>query len=864
MKPRVRRWSRLSPRSDRDTAGHRTLKDDKLGSYRAKRSPDRTPEPFSAGASASGRLYVMQKHAARNLHYDLRLELDGVLKSWAVPKDPSYDQTVKRAAFHVEDHPVEYATFEGVIPKGNYGAGEVIVWDRGTWIPLEDPVAGLEKGKLLFELRGFRMRGRWTLVKVKRADNEWLLIKERDALEGPGRDTFTQDSILTGRTLEDMRAGIDPAARITALLDAANAPRRNVAADSVDIMLAETRTQPFDHKDWVFELKYDGYRILVERVGNDVRLLSRNGNDYTVSFPEIAEAVAALPYDRFVIDGEVVVHDEAGMPSFQRLQKRARLKRSPDVRRAASELPATLYVFDILAFGAHDLRPLPLLKRKEALRMLLPSIGVLRFSDHIAERGIEFFKLAESMRLEGIIGKKADAPYRAGRSKDWVKLRASLTDDFVVIGFKSSKSGRNAYGSLHVAQYDGDRLIYAGSVGTGLTQKHIDQLATQLEGRYRDTPAADNVPPAKDDRWVEPHAVIEARYLEWTEAGQLRHPVFLRVRDDKPASECVRARQAGADEAAEPDVAKPKTSATKQKKKQETRAVRFTNLDKVLWPEHGYTKGDLIEYYRAVSPWLLRYLRERPVVQTRFPDGIHGKSFFQKDAPEWAPEWLRTETIWSEGSERELRYFVADDVHSLEYLANAASIPLHIWSSRVGSIERPDWCSLDLDPKDASFADVVRVALVLHELCDQIGLQNYVKTSGSSGLHVLVPFGRLCTHEQGRMIGELLAREVVKRVPDIATTMRVISQREGKVYIDFLQNGHGKLLVAPYCVRPVEGAPVSAPLLWSEVATIKSSREHTIRTMPDRLNAMKEDPMVNVLTDVPDLVAVLAALSRLT
>jgi len=799
----------------------------------------------------------MQKHAARNLHYDLRLELDGVLKSWAVPKDPSYDQTVKRAAFHVEDHPVEYAMFEGVIPKGNYGAGEVIVWDRGTWVALEDPVAGLEKGKLLFELHGHRMRGRWTLVKVKRGANEWLLIKERDALEGAGRDTFTHDSILTGRTLEDLRAGTDPADAISARLTEWKAPAKSVVAADVDIMLAETAKTAFDHKDWVFELKYDGYRILAERDEHGVRLLSRNGNDYTVSFPEIAEAVAKLPYSRFIIDCEVVVHDSTGMPSFQRLQKRARLRREPDVRRAAAELPATLYVFDMIAFAAFDMRPLPLLQRKEALRMLLPSTGVLRYSEHIPERGLEFFKLAESMRLEGIIGKRAEAPYRAGRSKDWVKLRASLTDDFVVIGFKSSKTARQSFGSLYVAQYDGHRLVFAGSVGTGLTPRTVDKLADQLKEHIRDSPAVEGIPSSKDDRWVDPVAVIEVKYLEWTEAGQLRHPVFMRIRDDKPAAECIRTRPS---DVAEQTPAKQPASKPKPKKEEE-RAVRFTNLDKVLWPEDGYTKGDLIEYYRAVAPWMLHYLRERPVVQTRFPDGIHGKSFFQKDAPEWAPSWLRTETVWSEGSERELRYFVADDVHSLEYLANAASIPLHIWSSRIGSLERPDWCSLDLDPKGAPFTDVVRVAQAVHALCDEIGLRNYVKTSGSSGLHVLVPLGRVCTHEQGRLIGELLAREIVRTLPDIATIARVINERDGRVYVDFLQNGHGKLLVAPYCVRPLPGAPVSAPLAWHEVNDSLRISDHTIRTMPVRLAALKHEPMRDVLTDVPDLVAALAALN---
>jgi bifunctional non-homologous end joining protein LigD len=836
-----------------------------LDRYREKRSADRTPEPFASSASPTGRLYVMQKHAARNLHYDLRLELDGTLKSWAVPKDPSYDQSVKRAAFMVEDHPVEYATFEGVIPKDNYGAGEVIVWDRGVWVPLEDPHEGLERGKLLFELRGHRMRGRWTLVKVKRGENEWLLIKERDALEGADRDSFRHDSILTGRTLEDLRSGRhlgqDMLGRVRAALrdhDASTAAPLLEPAD-VKPMLAETRRAAFDDEAWVFELKYDGYRVIGGR-GDGVTLVSRNGNDMARSLPEIAEAIAHLPFDRFIIDGEVVVHDDAGLPSFQRLQKRARLGRAPDIRHAAAELPATMYVFDLLAFGGHDLRRLPLVARKALLEELLPSTGVLRYSEHIAARGIAFFELAESLGLEGIIAKRADAAYRAGRSRDWLKIRASRSDDFVVIGLKASTKAAGTFGSFHIAQYRNAELVYAGSVGTGVTPRHIAEALERADtDRLTSSPAA-AAPRARDDVWLEPRVVIEVRFLERTAAGQLRHPVFLRFRDDKLPEQCV--APAAESDPEELTGTRAATARPDSPDDDGERNVRLTNQDKELWPEDGYTKGDLVAYYRAVADVILPYLRDRPVVQTRFPDGIHGKSFFQKDAPDWAPAWLRTETIWSEGSERELRYFVADDVASLDYLANNASIPLHIWSSRIGSIEMPDWCSLDLDPKGAPFDDVIRVALAARALCERIGLPSYVKTSGSSGLHVLVPMGRQCTHEQTRMIGELLARRIVAELPDIATITRIIGQREGRVYVDYLQNGHGKLLVAPWCVRPIPGAPVSTPLKWSEVRRGLNIADFTIRTIPRRLAKLRKDPMRAVLTDVPDLVAALAALQN--
>jgi bifunctional non-homologous end joining protein LigD len=699
-------------------------------------------------------------------------------------------------------------------------------------------------------------------VKVKRGENEWLLIKERDALEGAGRDAFTHDSILTGRTLEDLRTGRDPADALQLLLKQTAAPQRLLQAADVDVMLAETRRSPFDDDGWVFELKYDGYRIIAGRDDDRVTLLSRNGNELTARFPELSDALGRLPHRHFVVDGEVVVHDEAGLPSFQRLQKRARLTRDADVRRATIELPATFYVFDLLACAGHDTRTLPLLERKQLLRRLLPSTGTLRFSEHVPERGTDFFRVAEAMGLEGIIAKRAVAPYRGGRSRDWVKIRASLSDDFVVIGLKASKNAPGTYGSLHVAAYENGELVYAGSVGTGLTPRHVTELEALLQGHELDAPpAARGAPRAREDRWFEPHAVVEVRYLEWTEAGQLRHPVFLRIRDDRQPGECVR-RMAGEPvaaldgPAAEPDVAAAAAPPAAP------RTVRFTNLDKVLWPEDGYTKKDLIDYYRTISPWLLPYLHDRPVVLTRFPDGIHGKSFFQKDAPEWAPRWLRTATVWSGGSERELRYFIVDDVHALEYLANSASIPLHVWSSRVGSLERPDWSIIDLDPKDAPFSSVVAVARALHALCDDIGLPNYVKSSGSSGLHVLVPLGGQCTHEQARLVAELLARRIVLELPELATITRVIDRRGGKVYLDYLQNGHGKLLVAPFSVRPLAGAPVSLPLRWSDVTGRLDIRKHTIRTAAKRLSRMG-DPLLPVLTETPDLLRALEALAQL-
>jgi bifunctional non-homologous end joining protein LigD len=837
---------------------------DSLSTYRAKRSVERTPEPAGVVAPApaapgAGR-FIVHKHAARRLHYDLRLEMEGVLKSWAVPKGPSRNPADKRLAVHVEDHPVEYGDFEGKIPEGNYGAGAVIVWDRGTWVPLEDPVEGLKKGKLLFDLRGYKLRGRWTLVKIKKGVKDWLLIKERDGYVSTDGETFEQGSVLSGLTVEELRDDTGPAARVRAQLKRLDPPRRAVSADDVAPMLAETRERPFSRPGWVFEVKLDGYRMRAARERGRARLLTRNGRDATPAFPELVRAIEALPFEDLLMDGELVVLDESGRPSFQRLQNRARISRLPDIRHAAVETPGTLYLFDLLAVEGYDLRPLPLIKRKALLAAMLPKTGPLRYSEHFAERGEELYEQVVRLGLEGIVAKKADAPYRSGRSEQWLKIRADRSDDFVVVGCTAPRGSRGGFGALHLADYVDGRLTYAGRAGSGFTAAQLRDAAATLERDRRAEPACVGpVPADKSHTWVEPTLVCEVRYKEWTDEGLLRQPVFIRFRDDKRPEECVRAgsgkRETGS---VEPVFGAPTLPASRSPLPE----VQFSNLDKIFWPAEGYTKGDLIEYYRAVAPWLLEYLRGRPLVMTRYPDGITGKSFFQKDAPGFAPEWLRTERVWSADTEREIDYFVCDTEAALLYVINLGTIPLHVWASRVGSLERPDWCILDLDPKGAPFTDVVTVAQALRELCRAIELPCFIKTSGSSGLHVLLPLGRQCTHDQSRSLGGLLARLVTRELPEIATITRQVGKRGGRVYVDYVQNGHGKLLVAPFSARPLPGAPVSAPLHWREVTPQLDIRQFTIKTMPARMRRMKEDPMRAVLNEQPDLVTVLERLQR--
>lgn len=831
---------------------------DKLTAYRAKRAAERTPEPAGSlppPESGSALRFVVHKHAARRLHWDLRLELEGVFQSWAVPRGPSRNPADKRLAVHVEDHPIEYGDFEGKIPEGNYGAGAVIIWDRGQWVPLEDPQAGLKKGKLLFNLEGYKLRGRWTLVKIKREEKEWLLIKENDGYVADPGDEWPEGSVLSGLTVEQLAQNADPAAAIRKDLEKRKVPRRKVSLDDAKPMLAESKDEPFDKKGWVFELKLDGYRMRVGREDGTSRILTRNDNDATATFPEVAKAVAALPFDGLVFDGEIVVHDDQGRPSFQRLQNRAGLSRTPEIRRAMVVTPATFYVFDLLAYEDFDLRTLPLEERKEILRRVLPAAGPLKYSEHIPEKGEALYQHVLAIGLEGIIAKKADSPYRAGRSPHWIKVRADRTDDFVVVGYTAPEGSRGGFGALHLADYVDGKLTYAGRAGSGFNSAQLKAVHAQLEQLRRPSSAAVGpVPKGKDHVWVEPKLVVEVRYRERTGDHLLRQPVFLRFRDDKKPEECIRPAAGPTAEEREPVLPK---AASRQPIAHD---VKFSNTDKIFWPEDGYTKGDLIEYYGAIAPWLMPYLQDRPVVLTRYPDGIHGKSFFQKDAPAFIPEWLRTVRIWSEDTQREIDYFVCEDAAAIQYLANLGSIPLHIWFSRVDSLERPDWCVMDLDPKGAPLSDVVKVALVVKQLCDDIELPSYIKTSGSSGLHVMLPLAGQITYDQTRALTQLLAKVVVAELPEIATLTRQVHKREGKVYLDYIQNGYGRLLVAPFSVRPLPGAPASTTLDWKEVTPKLDIKQFTIKTVPARMKKLKKDPLVGALADKPDLIAVLERL----
>ncbi len=842
----------------------RSEEGDSLSTYRAKRAFDRTPEPGGFAPTAApkpGGLLIVHMHDATRLHWDLRLEMNGVLMSWAVPKGPSANPADKRLAVRVEDHPLEYGDFEGVIPEGNYGAGTVIVWDRGVWVPLEDPYEGLEKGKLLFELRGYKLRGRWTLIKLKKTPKEWLLIKERD--EYVSTEPYSNESVLSGLTNDELRNAKQRAEPIKKELEKLGATKRKLRVEDTELMLAETRDEPFSKAGWLFEVKLDGYRMRAACEGGAPILYSRKGLDFTESFPEIARAIKALPFEGVILDGELVVLNESGHPSFNKLQARAKLG-AREAKRAAIESPGTLYVFDLLAFEGYDLRKLPLIKRKEILQKILPPTGPLRYSEHFEKNGEALYEQVVNLGLEGIVAKKADSPYRSGRSSDWLKIRADRIDDFVVVGFSKPKGSRGGFGSLHVGAYKDGRLIYCGRAGSGFSGDQLSEISATLQSLVRETPPCDPpengaLPKGTDHTWVEPRLVCDVRYKEFTKDGLLRQSVFVRFRDDKKPEDVMMPGAGSTEQGAEEARESPAPRSVLP------REVKFSNLDKVFWPEEKYTKGDLIEYYRSMGPWLLPYLKNRPVVLTRYPDGINGKSFYQKDAPGFVPDWIQTIPIWSEDTQRDIQYFVANDIETLVYLVNLGTIPLHIWMSRIDDLTRPDWCLIDLDPKEAPFEHVITLAKTMKVVCDEVDMPAFIKTTGKSGLHIMLPLGRQLTYAQCLQLAMLFARLVTDRHTDVATTARTISKREGKVYVDAFQNRAGQLMVAPYSVRPSPQAPVSMPIEWNEVNGKLHNTNFTIANALKRMQKLGHDPVAPVLELKPNLVGVLERLNeRLT
>jgi bifunctional non-homologous end joining protein LigD len=841
-------------------AGERALRD--LKTYRAKRDPQRTPEPFGADAEpralppGAPRRFVVQQHAARNLHWDLRLEIDGVLVSFAVPRGPSLDPAQKRLAVQTEDHPLEYADFEGVIPAGNYGAGAMIVWDCGTYRSVDGvaPADGLAKGKLDLALEGHKLRGRFALVRTggkAKPGREWLLFTKERGFEPPDVAERAPESVFSGLSVRDLAAGLTRDAEARRLAERGGAKPAALDAARLRPMLAATGERAFSREGWLFELKYDGVRAIAEAGRGKARLFARTGGERTHLYPELAVALAHWPVEHAILDGEIVALDARGRASFERIQRRFTQTRAADAEALRRELPVVYYAFDCLAVDGLDLRKLPLEARKRVLAALVPARGPVRLADHVSGDGLALFDAVRAHGMEGVIAKQASSVYEAGeRSKRWLKVKVPRADCFVVVGVSPGQGSRGSLGSLMLAGFRDGKLAYVGNAGSGLSAEQVAVLLPELEKLRRAKPACTGLPErlARGAWFVAPERVAEVRFTEATSAGMLRHPVFVAMRDDVAPDACSAPAARVAEPAAVAGGADPEPEVAEA-------APKLTRLDKVFWPVEGYTKGDLLAYYERVWPWLAPYLKDRPVVLTRYPDGIAGKSFYQKNAPEFTPAWARRATL--DGTD----YFVCDDLRTLLYVVNSGAIPLHVWSARLRAIERPDWLILDLDPKEAPFAHVVEIARLLHALFREIGVAHFVKTSGQAGMHVLLPLAGALSHDEAKNVADAVARVVVAERPDIATVTRPLAARGDKVYVDFLQNGRGKLIAAPLSVRPRPKAPVSMPLRWAQVNARLEPARWTIASAPRQL-AKHGDPFAGVLGPGIDAEVLLAGLLR--
>jgi len=848
-----------------------------LEQYRKKRDPERTPEPFGVGEnstadSRSGGMFCIQKHAATRVHYDFRLAMEGVLVSWAVPKGPSLDPKEKRLAVHVEDHPIDYGDFEGVIPDDNYGAGEVILWDRGTYKVIDPPDGDaaecVRNGKLDIAMHGFKMRGAYTLVRTHLQDGKgkqenWLLIKKRDEFANDKDDLIEEHprSILSGLTIEEMRNASVIGKQISAQLEKDGAKRIDgpLQHKHFPLTLAKPHESVFDGDAWLFEIKYDGVRILAIRDGAHVRLYARSGTEVTERYPEVTLAFDALPFDRFVIDGEIVALLDDGRPNFGKLQTRMHVSDPATARKLSFTTPTIDFVFDLLAFDGFDLRTMALEARKNILRQIVRGEGPIRYCDHIIGRGKDFFDAVEEMGLEGIIAKRRESRYRGARSDEWLKIKAPKVRQFVIGGYTNPDGARAYFGALLLGVYEDDGgFRYVGKVGTGFNGDTLKSISEKLKPiEIEKSPfrvGKDLALPEKRALFVEPKLVANVRFGELTQEGCVRHPSFMKLADGIDPRDCTWQAAFGdtgntpsnTEQSAMPLEEPHPPSASLDGK---SREVTITNPDKIYWPKEGYTKSDLVDYYRSIARWMLPYLKDRPVMIVRYPDGIEGKSFYQKDAPAFAPEWIRTVTIYSHDSLRDINYFVIESEDALAYLANLGTIPIHIWSSRITSPENPDWLLFDLDPKGSTTKKAIATARETVKLLEEIGLKAAVKTSGQMGIHVMVGLRPMYTYQQARDFSEIVARLLVARIPDLCTIERNKAVRGGKVYIDYLQLGHGKTIAAPYAVRPNPGAPVSSPVRIAELKPDLDPESFTIKNMAARMAKLKTDPFLGAITD---------------
>ena len=766
-----------------------------LKAYRRKRDRGRTPEPFEGGEAGPRPIFVVQRHDATRLHYDFRLERDGALASWAVPKGVPLESGTQHLAVHVEDHPLAYATFEGEIPKGSYGAGTVEIWDHGTYELLQEK----PDGGLTVRLHGERLEGTWALIPARLSGDpkNWLLVRKQEPTAPPRREW---------------------------------APMLATLGDTV----------PRD-EGWSFEVKWDGYRALVALEDGEARLTSRNGNDLTGRFPEVAKAVeAAVKTPNAVLDGEVCALDAQGRSSFSEMQQ------------GTGSL--VLYVFDVLEVDGEPLVALPLEERRERLAALLDRRSAkVRLSESFDD-GEALYAAAQAQGLEGIMAKRLASAYQPGRrTRDWLKLKVHERQEFVVVGYTKGEGRRaSSFGSLVLAVSEADGLRWVGNVGTGFDGDEIGRLLVRLRPLSRPTSPLREVPKMPRVRkadvvWVEPELVCEVKFAEWTHDGRLRAPVYQGLREDKAPAEVRRER-----------------APIERLLRRGRRVLELSNLDKPFWPEEGITKGDLLAYYRDVAPVVVPHLRDRPFTMKRYPDGAHGKFFFQKDAPKHMPDWIPTRRFRVSARDRarttkDVDFALVNDELALLWMVNMGCIDLNTWYSRVDRPDRPDFVLFDLDPSpDVGFAETIEVALLLKQLLDVLELESFPKTSGSEGIHVLVPVERRHTFDETRELSELVAGMIARAHPGLATTEWSKAKRRG-VLIDSNQNGEGKTIASVYSVRPKPGAPVSTPLRWEEVDASLDPAAFTMAAVLDRVSR-EGDLYEPVLTTRQTLTQALRAL----
>jgi bifunctional non-homologous end joining protein LigD len=904
-----------------------------LTEYKKKRSFKRTPEPTGGKASGKELRFVIQKHDASRLHYDFRLELGGVLKSWAVPKGPSMNPADKRLAMMVEDHPFDYRDFEGIIPEGNYGAGTVIIWDEGTYEPVEE-VEGkkeqekflskaLDKGSVKIRMHGEKLKGEFALVRTRgRGENSWLLIKHRDEFATTEDITEEDQSVRSSLTIEEVASdtssrrwksnrsaksssrskGSAPAKEEASEEDQSTEmktpPNKTTLPDTETLlkgvrdkkkkrfpsdikpMLATLVDKPFDDEGWLYEVKWDGYRAISYLKEGNVDIRSRNNKDFNKKFYPLYEALQQWGINA-VVDGEIMVVNDKGEPDFNALQE----------WRSEADGHLVYYVFDLLWLEGYDLMTVPFHERKKLLSEITPTQGMIRLSENFNITGSEFFAQADRMGLEGIMAKRADSTYKPDhRTKDWLKIKTEKHQEAVIGGYTRNENSTKKFSALLMGVYENGKFVFIGPVGTGFNTKMQEEILSRLKPLIRKTcPFVEEPeynkpsrfrpnPPKAEVTWVKPEIVAEVTYRARSNDGSMRHPSFKGLREDKEAKdvkvEIPMAVEKTAEKPAKPDhkiITPPEVSGRKtllnpseetQVRKLDGHELKFTNLSKVFWPEEGLTKRDMLNYYYQVVPYMLPYMKDRPQTLNRFPNGIYGKSFYQKDVTGKVPSWLSTYEYFSQGDQREKHFLVATDEASILYIASLGCIEMNPWSSTVHAPDHPDWCVIDLDPdKKNTFDQVIEAARVTKDVLDTIGVESFCKTSGSTGLHIYIPLGAKYTYEESKEFARAIVKVVNTQLPAFTSIERKVSDRHGKMYLDFLQNRPQATVAGPYSLRPKPGASVSMPLHWDEVKKGLTIRDFTMLNAIQRLKETG-DLFAGVLGKPADLDKALVTLMK--